>query len=322
MSRGHILVVGGAGFIGSHVNQMLHESGYQTIVFDNLSRGFRQAVSQGVFIKGDMHDTSLLHHLFTEYKIQAVMHFASFIDVGESVTNPLKYYLNNVSGTLQLLQVMSQHEVKAFIFSSSAAVYGIPEMSYINESHPCKPINPYGKSKLLIEDILHDIEIAHGIRSCSLRYFNAAGGDPKGCIKNYRQQESNLIPKILRHIQKAKAVKIYGTNYPTPDGTCIRDYIHVADLGSAHITAMEQLIQGGPSTIYNLGNGKGFSVKEVLATAGQITGKKIEVLEDARRAGDPPILVADSAKAKQFLNWKPQYPALEKIIADAWKAMQ
>lgn len=318
MTKGHILIIGGAGFIGSHVNQLLCQQGYSTIILDNLSSGHRAAVLQGTFFQGEMNDKSLLHHIFTHYPITAVMHFAAHIDVGESVEQPLKYYQNNVAATLTLLDIMQQHACRAFIFSSSAAVYGIPQHPSLTESHPCCPINPYGKSKWMIETILHDLNM----RSCCLRYFNAAGGDPEGHIKNHRLKETNLIPKLLRHVKEDLPIKIYGTDYDTPDGTCIRDYIHVTDLGTAHIAAMEKLLQGGESTIYNLGNGQGYSVREVITSAEKILGKKIKVKEDARRPGDPAILVANAHKAKRELNWQPMYPRLDTMIEHAWKAMR
>lgn len=321
MTKKTVLITGGAGFIGSHVNQKLHEANYQTIVLDNLCRGFREAVLNGIFIHGDLQDAALLHQIFSTYKIDAVMHFAAYIDVGESVQDPLKYYQNNVAGTLQLLQAMCRHQTKVSIFSSSAAVYGVPDKPSISESHPCQPINPYGRTKLYIEEILKDLSHSNAIKFTALRYFNAAGGDPQSKIKNFRQKEHNLIPKVLRCIQKNQPIKIYGTDYPTPDGTCIRDYIHVNDLASAHIKAMEKLMQGESSNVYNLGNGKGFSVKEVIETAFKVTGKEIAIIEDKRREGDPPILIADSSKAKQELEWEPKHPSLKEIIADAWTSM-
>lgn len=322
MKQKTILVVGGAGFIGSHVNQMLYQTGYQTIVLDNLSQGNRQAVLNGIFIEGDIADTEKLHQLFNTYPIDAVMHFAALTDVGESVINPLKYYINNVSNTLNLLNVMLQHSVKIFIFSSTAAIFGIPQTPFIAEDHPCNPVNPYGTSKLMVENILQDCDYAYGLRSCSLRYFNAAGGDPHGKIKYYKRKESNLIPLVLRSLKDpTAAVTIYGTDYPTSDGTCIRDYIHIEDLGSAHITAMEQLFNGAPTNQYNLGNGKGFTVREVIETASKVTGKTVRAIEGPRRAGDPPFLLASAQKAQKELNWIPRYPDLDTMLAHAWQAM-
>lgn len=315
-----ILIVGGAGFIGSHVNKMLHCKGYQTIILDNLSRGHRAAVPYGTLIEGDLADPVVLRHIFETYSIQAVMHFAAFIDVGESVQSPAKYYLNNVANTLNLLTTMLQYQVKILIFSSSAAIFGQPLEPFIKEDHPCQPINPYGESKWMIEKILRDFGSAYDLRFCCLRYFNAAGGDPEGEIKNYQIHTSNLIPRILLNLKrKENSVTIYGTDYSTLDGTCIRDYIHIEDLGNAHIAALEQLLKGGVSNFYNLGNGKGFSVREVVSAIQDVLNKKINIIESARRPGDPPVLLADSNKATHQLNWRPRY-LLQEMIEHAWKA--
>lgn len=323
MPRKTILVVGGAGYIGSHVNKMLHEAGYNTVVLDNLTKGNRNAVVCGAFIEGDMADSQCLDLLFQNYPIEAVMHFAASIDVGESIEDPAKYYINNVSNTLNLLNAMLRHSVKKFIFSSSAAVYGLPQENKVSEAHPCHPINPYGQTKLIVEKILHDYDKAYGLKSCCLRYFNAAGGDPQGVIKNYKSKESNLIPVALRSLlQPNSTLTIFGSDYPTPDGTCIRDYIHICDLGSAHIIAMEQLLDGKPSSIYNLGNGAGFSVREVLQTVEKVTGRRLNVMEGPRREGDPPYLVADAQKALRELGWEPQYPSLEAMIEHAWNGLR
>lgn len=320
-----ILVVGGAGFIGSHVNHMLQAAGYSTIILDNLSTGSRQAVRQGTFIEGDVADALLLDRIFTQYSIAAVMHFAALIDVRESVTIPLKYYQNNFTYTLNLLDAMCRHQVKYLIFSSTAAIFGVPIELSVSETHPCHPINPYGKSKLMVETVLQDLDSTHEIKSCCLRYFNAAGGDPEGKIKQDKVNETNLIPVILKSLLRSEEegeVTIYGVDYPTADGTCIRDYIHIDDLGQAHITAMEQLFADAPSNCYNLGNGQGFSVREVIAAASKVTGRSIRIIQGARRTGDPPILVANAQKAKKELGWQPRYPSLEQIIRDAWRAMQ
>lgn len=317
-----VLVVGGAGYIGSHVNEMLHRKGYQMVVLDNLSRGYRDTVLHGDFIEGDIADPEVLHRIFTHYRIDAVMHFAAFMNVGESMKEPLKYYINNVLGTLNLLEVMRQHRINHFIFSSSSTIFGVQQEEAITESHPCHPINPYGNSKLMIETVLHDLDHAYGLKFCCLRYFNAAGGDPRGEIKNYKVEQTNLIPIVLRSLQQPDGyVTIFGTDYPTPDGTCIRDYVHVEDLGTAHIAAMEQLFQGAPSACYNLGNGKGFSVREVIAAVEKVTGLSVKVVEGPRRPGDPAVLVADASKATRKLGWEPKYFHLEKIIEDAWRAM-
>lgn len=317
-----VLVVGGAGYIGSHVNKLLDEAGYQTIVFDNLSTGSRKTVTRGTFIEGDIANSELLDEVFKAHKIDAVMHFAAFTDVGESVINPLKYYHNNVCHTLNLLNAMRRNDVKTIIFSSTAAIFGLPKSDKITELHPQQPINPYGESKLMVEQILKDMEEAYGIRSCCLRYFNAAGGDPEGEVKNFKKKESNLIPVILRSLKKGDhSMTIFGTDYPTPDGTCIRDYIHILDLGQAHIKAMEQLFNGESSCCYNLGNGQGFSVKEVINAAEKVTKIPVNAVHGKRRPGDPPILLADSQKAFKELGWKPQFPELEEMISHAWKAL-
>lgn len=313
--------MGGAGFIGSHVNEKLNRSGYETIVLDNLSSGNRKAVLHGTFIEGEVGNRALLEQIFTEHKIDAVMHFAAFLQVGESVVDPLKYYQNNVAGTLNLLEVMLKHHVKVFIFSSTAAIFGVPEADYITENHPQHPINPYGQTKLMVETILRDLDRAYGLRYTALRYFNAAGGDPEGQIKNYNMGQINLIPIVLQSIKQHKPVTIFGTDYPTRDGTGVRDYIHVDDLASAHIKAMERLFTGAPSTSYNLGNGQGYSVREVIVAAEKVTSQKVDVIEGARRPGDPAQLLADSEKAYNELGWKPHYPALEDMITHAWKAL-
>ncbi len=316
-----ILIVGGAGYIGSHVNKMLNQAGYQTIVIDNLSRGQADTVLYGTFVQGDIADTTFLDHFFEQHSIDAVMHFAAYIDVGESVYDPAKYYQNNVANTLNLLMAMMRHHVKTFIFSSTAALFGDPLTPMINEEHRCQPLNPYGESKWMVEKILRDFGEAYGLRYSCLRYFNAAGGDPEGKIKNYQIRTSNLIPLILKSLKKDQgSITIYGTDYPTPDGTCIRDYIHIEDLGRAHIAALEQLFTGHPSTYYNLGNGKGFSVREVIQAVEKVLGKTVQVIEGKRRPGDAPVLLADASKAAKDLNWHPQY-SLEKMIEHAWKAL-
>lgn len=321
MEKKTILVVGGAGFIGSHINKMLNLAGFQTIVLDNLSLGNRLTVPYGQFIEGDMGDRPLLNQIFQDHKIDAVMHFGAFIDVGESVKDPAKYYLNNVSKTQVLLQALLHYQIKTFIFSSTAAIFGYPETRYISENHPCHPINPYGEGKLMVEKILRDFDAAYGLRFCSFRYFNAAGGDPQEEIKNYQTRSTNLIPIVLRSLKTGSIVTINGNNYPTPDGTCVRDYIHIDDLGSAHIKGMEELFKGASSNYYNLGNGEGYSIREVINTVQKVTGMKVKTQDGPRRPGDPPILVADSSKASTELGWKPKYN-LETMILHAWRAMQ
>lgn len=317
-----ILIVGGAGFIGSQINKMLSDSGYQTVVFDNLSRGNIKAVVRGQFVEGDLGDGDALDRLFKKTKFVAVMHFAAFIDVGESVKDPSLYYKNNVCDTLTLLDKMRQYEIKVFIFSSTAAIFGLPNVESVTETTACHPISPYGETKLCVERILDSYERAYGIRSCCLRYFNAAGGDPDQEIKNYKSKESNLIPLVLRCLKgQQEQITIFGTDYNTPDGTGIRDYIHVYDLGTAHILALKQLLNGCPSSKYNLGNGRGFSVREVIATAEKVTGLKVKFSEGPRRAGDPGVLIACSDKAKSELGWNPKYSDLETIIQHAWQAL-
>ncbi|MBA3957149.1 MAG: UDP-glucose 4-epimerase GalE [Parachlamydiaceae bacterium] len=321
MKTKKILIVGGAGFIGSHVTQMLQQSGYETVVLDNLSRGSRKAVQQGTFIEGCISDRKLLDHLFSSHHTDAVMHFAALTDVGESVRDPLKYFIHNVSYTLNLLEAMKAHHIKTFIFSSSAAIFGVPKQTQVAEDHSCDPINPYGHSKLMVEQILRDADAAYDLRFCCLRYFNAAGGDPRGLIKYKVRPETNIIPIILGQLQQAAGnVKINGTDYPTSDGTCVRDYIHIEDLGRAHIVALEQLFAGASSNCYNLGNGNGFSVRQVVAAVEAVTGRKLHVTEGPRRPGDPAILVADAQRAHRELHWKPQYPHLETMIEHAWRA--
>lgn len=316
----NILVVGGAGYIGSQVNLLLNEKGYQTIILDNLSRGHPQAVIKGTLIQGDICDKECLHALFSRYQIDAVMHFAALTDVGESIKEPLQYYLHNVGFTLNLLHAMRQFEVQVLIFSSSAAVYGVPQEPYINESHRCDPINPYGTTKLTVERILKDMDLFYGIRSICLRYFNAAGGDPRGLIKYHKRLESNLIPRILNSLHTGEQITINGNDYQTMDGTCVRDYIHIEDLARAHVVALERLMSGQPSNFYNLGNGKGFTIKEVVQAVENVTRKPVKTVLGPRRPGDPPFLVSNASKAEKELSWKPEYPSLEAMIEHAWKA--
>ena len=319
MTSPHILVVGGAGYIGSHMVKMLAAQGYRVTTLDNLSTGYRDAIVAGEFIQADLADRPALDHLFAHQKIDAVMHFASFIQVGESVQEPAKYYANNVTNTLNLLDAMVTHEVQRFIFSSSAAVYGNPHTVPIPEDHSKEPINPYGRSKWIVEQILADYDHAYGLKSVCLRYFNAAGADPQGQLGERHEPETHLIPLVLRAASgRAPDIKVFGRDYDTPDGTCIRDYVHVEDLCTAHRLALDGLMQGQASSAYNLGNGNGFSVAEVIAAATRVTGCTIPVTDQARRAGDPPRLVADARRARAALNWRPQYDTLDIIIAHAW----
>ncbi len=315
-----ILISGGAGYIGSQMTDLLVQQGHVVIVLDNLSTGFRDAVLNAELIVGDFGDKNLLDNLFGNHKFDAVMHFAACIEVEESVQDPTKYYQNNVVNSLNLLDAMVKHEVNNLIFSSSAAVYGEPEYVPLNESHPQQPVNPYGRSKVIVEEILSDYDKAYGLKSISLRYFNAAGADPKARLGPRHEPASHLIPLVLQAASgRKRAVNIFETDYSTPDGTCIRDYIHVVDLCDAHLLALKRLFNGGKTDAYNLGNGNGFSVLNVIETAKKITGKHIKVIKCARRPGDPAVLVADAKKAQQKLRWKPKFSQLETIIKHAWQ---
>jgi UDP-glucose-4-epimerase GalE len=316
----NILVVGGAGYIGSHMCKYLANNGYTPITFDNLVYGHRQAVKYGPFIEGSISDSKLIRHVFSEYQIEAVMHFAAFCYVGESVTQPAKYYRNNVVNTLNLLEVMVEKNVNNFIFSSSCATYGEPVEIPITEHHPQNPINPYGKTKLMIEQILDDFKDAYGLESVCLRYFNAAGADPDGELGEDHEPETHLVPLVLQTaLGQRAAINIFGDDYPTRDGTCIRDYIHINDLAQAHFLALEKLLNGQPGGKYNLGNGDGYSVKEVIKAARNITGEPIPSKIVERRPGDPAELIGSSEKAVKELGWKPQFPNLDTIIETAWE---
>lgn len=314
-----ILVVGGAGYIGSHMLIQLRDAGYGVAVADDLSSGRRGAVEGMDLHVGDIGDRQFADRVVAAVRPDAVMHFASHIQVGESMAEPGKYYGNNVEATRVLLETMRVHGVHHFIFSSTAAIFGDPEYVPIDEAHPRNPVNPYGRSKWFVEQMLEDYDRAHGLKSISLRYFNAAGADPKGRAGECHEPETHLIPLVLQVASgRRESIAVYGTDYDTPDGTCIRDYIHVSDLCSAHLLALERLLQVGQSERYNLGNGNGFSVREVIDAVAGVTGRKIAVVEQARRAGDPPRLVADASRARRQLHWEPLYPALEDIIAHAW----
>ena len=315
-----VLIVGGAGYIGSHINKELNKQGYKTVVFDSLVKGHKEAVKWGEFYQGDLGKLEDIRGVFKKYDIEAVLHFAAFIEVGESVKDPQKYYKNNLANTLNLFQVMMENEVKKIIFSSTAATFGNPKYTPIDEKHPQNPINPYGQAKLTVEKILKDYEVAYGMKYVILRYFNACGADLDGEIGENHVPESHLIPLILDAAAgKREDIKIFGTDYETPDGTCVRDYIHVVDLAEAHILALKKLMEGGESAAFNLGNGQGFSVKEVIKAVKEVTGVDFKVTEVGRREGDPPVLVADSKKAKEILGWQPKYADLETIISSAWK---
>jgi len=319
-----VLVVGGAGYIGSHMVKQLVQSGRQVVTLDNLSTGFRELSRYGELVVGDLADTHLLERLFTENRFDAVMHFAASSLVGESVTDPGKYYRNNIAGTLNLLDVMVRHQVKNFIFSSTAATFGEPEYTPIDEVHSQKPINPYGASKLMVERILQDYAAAYRLNSVSLRYFNASGADPGGELGECHDPETHLIPLILQAASgRRKAITVFGRDYPTDDGTCVRDYIHIVDLCSAHAQALDYLCSGdGEGALaFNLGNGQGFSVKQVIEVARRVVaedGCSIVVNEGDRRPGDPAVLVADAQKARAELGWQPQYAELETIVRHAW----
>jgi UDP-glucose 4-epimerase len=317
-----ILVTGGAGYIGSHTVQALRKAGYEVIIVDNLVYGHQDLVEnvlQTKLIIGDIGDRAFLDNLFANHAIAAVIHFAAYAYVGESVVNPAKYYGNNFVGTFTLLEAMRAASVNKIVFSSTCATYGEPKTIPIPEEHPQNPINPYGMSKLMVEKLLADFDTAYGLKSVCFRYFNAAGADPEGRLGEDHSPETHLIPLILlTALGKRESISIFGTDYPTADGTCIRDYIHVSDLALAHVQGLEYLLADNQSQVFNLGNGNGFSVREIIEAARQITGKKIEVVESDRRAGDPPVLVGSSAKARKILSWQPQYPDIKDIIAHAW----
>jgi UDP-glucose 4-epimerase len=315
-----ILVTGGAGYIGSHVNKELNKQGYETVVLDNLSYGHDDFVKWGILERVDLSNTREIRRIFQDYCLEAVMHFAAFTYVGESVQDPQKYYLNNLRNTLNLLESMLEFDVEKLVFSSTCATYGNPTEIPITEEHPQNPINPYGKGKHMVEQILTDYSSAYGLRCASLRYFNAAGADPEGELGERHDPETHLIPLVLDAASgKREDIKIFGTDYPTDDGTCIRDYIHVTDLADAHIKALKYLEDGGKSDVFNLGNGNGFSVKEVIEEARKVTGRKIKATETDRRPGDPPILVGSSKKAREILKWQPKYDELTRIIKTAWE---
>ena len=315
-----ILVVGGAGYIGSHTNKELNRRGYETAVYDNLIYGHRESVKWGVLEFGDLADRERLEEVFQKYPVEAVIHFAAYAYVGESVNDPAKYYQNNVCNTVQLLDVMRKYSVNTIVFSSTCATYGVPDCMPITEDMPQRPINPYGATKLMVERIMADYHDAYGLNFCCLRYFNAAGADPEGELGESHAPETHLIPLILDAAGGTReSARIYGTDYPTPDGTCIRDYIHVTDLADAHIRALEYLQAGGESSCFNLGNGNGDSVAHVISVAHKVTGRDFAVRKEGRRAGDPPVLIGSSAKAERVLGWKPKYADIETIVEHAWK---
>ncbi len=314
-----ILVTGGAGYIGSHVVKLLGKKGYEILVLDNLSTGHKEAVLYEDLKVTDLSNKDELKQILQEFKPDAVMHFAAAIEVAESIENPAKYYRNNTVNTLNLLEAMIENGIKNFIFSSTAAVYGMPEEIPVKEDAPLAPINPYGQSKAFVEKILQNFNKAYGLNYVSLRYFNASGASPDGEIGESHNPETHLIPLVLKTAkEERKSIKIFGTDYPTPDGTAIRDYIHVMDLAEAHLLALDYLNETKKSDVFNLGYGHGYSVREVVDTAKKVTGIDFPVEETDRRPGDPAVLIADSTKAKQTLNWKPKYDDLEFIIKTAW----
>jgi len=314
-----ILVTGGAGYIGSHVVKGLRLQGHQLIIYDNLQTGHRKAVKDGLFIQGDLANEEKLKETFYSNPISAIMHFAADCLVSESMKSPLKYFNNNVINSLQLLEIAEEFNIDNFVFSSSATVYGEPESIPILETHPCVPVNFYGETKWIFERVLQSRHHLKKINYISLRYFNAAGADPEGKLGEDHSPETHLIPLVLKAALGGDSIPIYGTDYNTPDGTCIRDYIHVEDLAQAHILALDRLENGGTSEIYNLGNGNGYSVKEVIDTARRVTGKMIFSTERSRRPGDPARLVASSEKIRKQLGWSPKYPDLEMMIETAWR---
>lgn len=317
-----ILVTGGAGYIGSHAVLALQKAGYRVVILDNLVYGHQdivETVLKTELIIGDTNDRALLDKVFSTHNIDAVMHFAAYAYVGESVSDPGKYYRNNVTGTLTLLDAMVSAGIKKFVFSSTCATYGVPKAVPIVEDHPQDPINPYGATKLMVERMLADFDQAHDFKAVCFRYFNAAGADPEGRLGEDHNPETHLIPLVLQTaLGKRESISIFGTDYPTPDQTCVRDYIHVSDLADAHVLGLEYLFKGGDSTKFNLGNGSGFSVKEVIEAARAVTGHPIPAVECDRRPGDPPSLVGSAEKARSILGWNPQYSEIEPIIQHAW----
>lgn len=325
MEQKSLLVTGGAGYIGSHTVKHLLQAGERIVVLDNLVFGHRQALPASdrvTLVEGDMTDAALVEKLFSEHQIEAVLHFAAFAFVGESVTDPLKYYRNNLAAPLTLLEAMQRHGCRRFILSSTCATYGNPQRMPMDESHPQEPVNPYGASKWMLERVLRDCDTAWGLKSVFLRYFNASGCDPDGEIGEDHNPETHLIPRILMAVKgEIEHIQVFGTDYPTPDGTCIRDYIHVNDLASAHALALAYLRQDGATDAVNLGTGRGFSVNEIIRTAEAVTGRTVPVHYGPRRAGDPPELIANAAKAKAVLGWEAQMKDPKEHIESAWKWM-
>jgi UDP-glucose-4-epimerase GalE len=315
-----ILVTGGAGYVGSHACKALAAAGHTPVAYDNLGRGHRELVKWGPLEVGDLADRARLDEVFARHRPAAVMHFAAFAYVGESVQDPALYYRNNVGGTLELVEAARRAGVGRLVFSSTCSTYGVPERMPIDEDAPQRPINPYGATKLAIERMLADYGAAYGLRSVSLRYFNAAGCDPDGETGELHDPETHVIPRVLMAATgEIGHVEIFGTDYPTPDGTCLRDYVHVADLAHGHVQALDYLERGGATTAVNLGTGRGFSVREVIAAAEQVVARRIPVREAPRRPGDPPVLVADPSRARALLGFAPRYTELAPMVATAWR---
>lgn len=314
----NVLVTGGAGYIGSHACKALAAAGYQPVVFDNLSGGHREAVRWGPLEIGDVTDTDALVSVMERHRIESVMHFAAYISVGESIVEPSRYYRNNFGGTLSLLAAMTMREVRNLVFSSTAAVYGIPDEVPVPEAAPTVPINPYGWSKLASEQAIADHAVAHGLRFAALRYFNASGADPDGEVGEAHDPETHLIPLALEAAKGGAPLSMFGDNYPTPDGTCVRDYIHVSDLADAHVAALAHLERGRDSARLNLGTGAGLSVRQILDSVERVTGRTVPVTLCPRRPGDPPSLVAAADRARDLLGWSPRRSDVDTIVATAW----
>jgi len=316
---GHaVLVTGGAGYIGSHACKALQRAGYRVVVYDNFVAGHRQAVRYGALVEGDVADVAAVRAAIAQHRIAAVMHFAAFLDVGESVRDPVRYYRNNVVGTLGLLEAMAAESVKAFVFSSTCATYGNPIETPLAETHQQKPINSYGETKLAVERALPHFTTAYGLNWVALRYFNAAGADPDGEIGEDHSPEIHIIPRAIQAAVSGAAIQVFGDDYPTPDGTCLRDYIHVADLADAHVKALDLIVAKNVSGAYNLGTGTPHSVRQVIAAVERVTGRKVLWTIGPRRAGDPAELYADPRKAQSELQWKPRLPDLDSIVSTAW----
>jgi len=314
-----VLVTGGAGYIGSHAAKALARAGYHVVVFDNLVAGHREAVKYGELVEGDITNTAAVRAALAGFRVDAVMHFAAYLDVGESVRDPVKYYRNNVVGALSVLEAMAAESVKAFVFSSTCATYGEPIETPIAETHPQRPINSYGETKLAIERALPHFERSHGIHSVALRYFNAAGADPDGEIGEDHKPEIHIIPRAIDATSGGSGLQVFGDDYATPDGTCLRDYIHVSDLADAHVAALESIGRTGKSAVYNLGTGRPHSVKEVIAAVEEVSGRRVPWTLASRRPGDPAALYASAQKAEAELGWTPRLPTLQAIVKTAWE---